>query len=121
TREILGAERVDNTSAVNIVVAVDGSASLLPSTRDGSVLALTEVLAGMSRVVSPGRQVCAAIVGDEVSWIPGDASTLPRALDDALASRSLTTSFRASSADLAARYPHENTVTYIVTDAFPAD
>lgn len=120
TREILGAERVDATSAVNMIVAVDGSASMLPSLRDGSALALVEVLAGVSRVVSPGREFGGAIVGSDVTWVTGDASALARNVAEALESRNLTTSFRSSAPALAGRFP-ERTVAYVLTDALPAD
>jgi hypothetical protein len=122
TRELLGCDRVDVTSAINIVIAIDGSASMLGAIRDGSALAVAEVLLGVARVVSPGLAVHGAIVTDTVTWVEApEGQGLPGTLSDALGQSALGTTFLSSSADLSARFPDQNTVTYLVTDAVPAD
>ena len=122
TREILGVDQVDGTSSVNLVAAVDGSASMLAATRDGSVAALVEVLVGISRVISPGRTISGAIVTEDVAWVESAKSSgLGGELSRAQESRPLGTAFRSAAAGLAGRSANQNTVTYVITDAVPAD
>jgi len=122
TRELLGVEHVDATSAINVVVAIDASASMLGLTRDGFVSAIVDVLVGVSQVVSPGRDVSAAIVTSSVRWIESaSASGLSAAVRAAQEETPLTTGFRSAHPGLIGRAPDQNTVTYIVTDGVPAD
>ena len=122
TRELLGTEHVDGTSAINVVVAIDASASMLTLTRDGLVSAVVDVLVGVSQVVSPGRDVSAAIVTSSVRWVESaTASGLSAAVRQAQEETPLTTGFRSAHPALIGRAPDQNTVTYIVTDGVPAD
>lgn len=122
TRELLGSERVDTTSSVNVVAAVDGSASMLWAWRDGSVRAVLEILVGVSRVISPDRLVVGAVVTDGVEWIAlPDAGHLAASVEAAQATATLGTVFHAGAPALAGRFPNQNTITYLLTDALPVD
>jgi len=122
TREILGASVVDPTSAINVVVAVDGSASMLAPTKDGSVGALVNVLAGISAVVGKNKSVRAALVGTSVEWLEvGSRASLAEDVVRAQRSAALTVGFRSGDRALVGHLPSENTVTWVLTDALPSD
>lgn len=121
-REVLGVEAVDPTSSIHAVIVVDGSASMLESTKDGSVRALVDVLIGVSAVVSPGRSISAALVGQSVSWVESSSvESLGEAVVRAQREAPLSIGFRSAHSDLLAKRPNENTVTWLLTDGLPSD
>jgi len=122
TRGVLGVEGVDPTSAINLVLAIDGSASMLRRSRDGSVGALLEVFLGISQVVSPDRSVRAALVTDEVVWAtPDSLSALGAAVSELQERTPLASGIRLAHPGLLSTSPDENTVTFLITDAVPPD
>lgn len=121
-REILGVDRVPSMSAVNVVVALDQSASMQPSLADGSVRAVLEVIAGLSRVLCPGRRLVAGLMTSPVTWLEEvDAAELPGLAVDRAAAEPFALGFRSAEQTLRGFSRDENTVTYVVTDAVPAD
>jgi hypothetical protein len=121
-REVLGVETVDPTSSIHSVIVIDGSASMLGSTKDGNVRALVDVLIGVSAVVGPGRSVAAAIVGESVSWVASSSvETLGEDVERAQAETALSIGFRSAHSDLVGKRPNENTVTWLLTDSLPSD
>lgn len=121
-REVLGVEAVNPTSSIHSVIVIDGSASMLGSTKNGNVRALVDVLIGMSAVVGPGRSLAAAIVGESVSWVSSSSvETLGEDVERAQAERALSIGFRSAHSDLVGKRPNENTVTWLLTDGLPSD
>lgn len=122
TRAILGVDSVDATAALNVVVAVDGSASMLRPTRDGDLEAMLEVLAGVSSVISPGRSLRGAVVTGDVQWVePQHAGHLATEIAQVQEERALGIGFRSAHPGLTGHTPDQNTITYVLTDSLPAD
>ncbi|MFP5347640.1 MAG: hypothetical protein ACLGIA_11525 [Actinomycetes bacterium] len=69
-RSILGVERVPEDSAVEVLVAVDTSASIQPCRADGSLESALEVLTGVSQVMSRERSVRLALFGSRPTLFP---------------------------------------------------
>lgn len=122
TREVLGVEAVDPTSSIHAAIVVDRSASMLELTKDGSVRALVDVLIGVSAVVSPGRSITAALVGQSVSWVESSSvESLGEGVTRAQQETPLSIGFRSAHSDLLGTRPDENTVTWLLTDGLPSD
>lgn len=121
-RELLGVDRVPAASAVALTIAVDQSASMRPAVQDGSVRAVADVVVGLSRVVSPGRPVRARLL---TSPPAGPDDVEPARLAETLAARAAETpvrlGFRSADPALGTPAAEPGTVTYVVTDAVPAD
>ncbi|MDO5498718.1 MAG: hypothetical protein Q4F67_03445, partial [Propionibacteriaceae bacterium] len=98
----------------------DGSASIRPFVADGSVAAVVEVLAGVSRVTSPGRPVTAAAGGATARTVRTESvGALPREVHDLLSEMPLVTGFR--TADGSQQPGQGRTVLCVVSDGVPAD
>jgi hypothetical protein len=117
TREILSIDRVGPDSAVNVSAVVDGSASLEPRWRDGTLAALLEVLLGVADVVAADRSVDAALVTDGVEFLPQSAhADLVVEMTRLRGTARLSTGADLGDAALFDRHPGEATVTYLVSD-----
>jgi hypothetical protein len=120
--EILGVQSVDAVMAVNLVVAVDSSASFRSKLEDGSLSGVLQMLAGLAGVLAPGMAVGAAAVGSAVSWITvAGAETIADATIATIRDSAVGTGFRSGAAALVGFASIGNTVTYVLTDAVPAD
>lgn len=121
-RELLGVERVTGEDATDLVIRVDASASMRPLVADGSVGAVLEVLAGVSRVTSAERSVTAEIGSTELRPVSAESvAELPRAVHDALTELPLLTGFRTSGPDARPRPAPGRTTLCVVSDGVPAD
>lgn len=118
TREILSVDRVGAESAVNVTVAVDGSASLEARWRDGTLAALVEVLLGVADVIAAGRSVEVALVTDGVEFLRPSASAADLAADlqRLRGATRLSTGADLGDPALSGRHPGEPTVAYLVSD-----
>ncbi|MDO5682626.1 MAG: hypothetical protein Q4G46_07350 [Propionibacteriaceae bacterium] len=117
-REILGVERVPAAEASNLILRVDGSASMRKLVADGSVGAALEVLVGISRVTSADHEVTAEVGSPNPVPIRSDSiADLPRAVQDALTAAPLLTGFR--SADHVRGVGR--TTLCVISDSVPAD
>ncbi|NQX12314.1 hypothetical protein HQQ80_11810 [Microbacteriaceae bacterium VKM Ac-2855] len=125
--EILGTQSVAAMSALNVVTAVDASASFRRFLEDGKVgqpstaETVASVLDGVSAVITAGERRGAAVVGAAARRFelpPGDA--MPVALVAAMNSAPRSSGLRSGSAALTGFAPG-NTMTFVVTDAVPAD
>lgn len=121
-RTLLGVERVPEQYQVNMVIAVDSSASMRSSVVDGDVEAVLEVLAGLSSVIAPDLDLRVCSVGSGVVWAPAtELADTARGATEFLDAQPAVIGFRSASPELAGIYPARNTVTYLVTDGIPAD
>lgn len=121
-REILGVDRVPAVVATNVVVALDQSASMRGSLADGSVAAVLDVIAGVTRVLCNGRRVAACLMTSPVTWLGDvDAGALATTVVNRSTGESSVVGFSAAEPSLRGFAPDENTVTYVVTDGVPAD
>ncbi|MDQ0127269.1 hypothetical protein [Arthrobacter bambusae] len=119
-REILGAQWVPDDMALDMTLALDGSASTGNLVTDGTVNALASILTGISQVVSNGNMVRAAIVGDAFTPLPPtDLDLIPQALEEAYKAQIPSTGFRAAASGHASGASRE--VTYLITGSLPAD
>lgn len=69
-RIVVGADRVRDADARDVVVVVDPSASMAPALADGSVEAAVDVLAGLALVVARDRTVRVRLAGRDPGWLP---------------------------------------------------
>lgn len=121
-RELLGVGRVPTTSSVTLVVAIDPSASMIPFIRRGAFRALLDVLAGISRVVSPGQRVrCLLLQSPPHVLEEVDAADLAEAVAARAATAPVTLGFSASEPALLDAAAQRSTVAYLLTDTIPAD
>lgn len=117
SRAHLGADRL--TDAVDVVIAVDTSASMAPLLADGTVEAAVDVLAGLSDVVGWGRSLTVHLLGERAERLPDvPAADLAAATVAAVGRFGLGCGCRTSSPESAGSAP---SVTFVVTDAVPAD
>ncbi|PPH97807.1 hypothetical protein C5C56_11680 [Rathayibacter sp. AY1D1] len=124
---ILGAQEVSPTSALHVVVALDGSASFRRFAEDATAAdpstaeAVVAVLDGVASVLSTERRRGAAVVGASVAFraVPPDEPA-ERAVISALREAPRSSGVR-SGAPALSGFAEGNTVTYVVTDAVPAD
>jgi hypothetical protein len=120
--EILGVQVVDELVAVNVVVAIDGSASFNGLLTDGSADAVIRVLAGIIAVMAPGMELGAAVVGSVATRVVlARVGELSGVLSDALAAHPQSLGLRSGTSGLLDFASTGNTVTFLVTDAVPAD
>lgn len=121
-RTLLGVDRVPEQFQVNMVVAVDASASMRSSVACGDVEAVLEVLTGLSTVIAPDLDLRVCSVGSGVSWAPAtEIANTARGAVEFLDAQPAVVGFRSAATALAGIYPSGNTVTYLVTDGVPAD
>lgn len=122
TREILGLQWVEPAQSLNMVVAVDGSGSTMDLVQDGTVAAVAQVLAGVSQVVSNGREVNAAIVDESFHLLPpADLVQVPAQITEHFKNRIPSSGFRSTSPiDAKFGLPAQQLV-YLLTDGLPAD
>lgn len=120
--EILGVQGVDDLVAVNVVAAVDGSASFGGLIDDGSAEAVLHVIAGVAEVIAPMMALGAARVGTDVTQVSvtGSASLATAALTAVAGSRP-SSALASATPTLLGFAPTSNTVTYLITDSVPAD
>jgi hypothetical protein len=113
----LGVERA--ARAHDILVAVDMSSSMSPRFDDGTVVALVDVVVGLSQVVGHGRSLGVVLLGDR-SVPVRSAGPLELAQDTrrAIHGTGLGCGFR--SVPREPRVDRE-TIVYVVTDAVPVD
>jgi hypothetical protein len=122
TTEILGVQVVEDLVALNVVIVVDTSASMTRFERDGTVATVVDLLAGVGDVVSPGMKTAIATVGREARIGRGVRPVeLAAERETAVAGRTAGTGLRSGADGLTGFAPESNTVTYLVTDAVPAD
>jgi hypothetical protein len=106
----------------NVLLALDGSSSVVGLQDDGTFHALIEVVTGMAQVIAEGGRLRAAIVDETSTLLPEfDLATIPRALMETLRDRIPTTGFRISSAQLEVHVPNAEQIVYVLTDSMPAD
>lgn len=116
-RARLGDDRT--AEAVNLLVAIDMSASVAPAIADGSLRAAIDIVAGLSHVVDPDRPVDVVLLADRSIRLPqAPSAELAARTLVAIAEHGLGCGFRSSPADL---HIAPETVTYVVTDGVPAD
>lgn len=121
-RGVLGVDQLPPAERVDLLVVVDTSASMVGPTADGSLRAAVEVLAGLSQVVSGGREVRVGTLGPDVSWLPAvPAREWGTAVQAAVRAHPLTVGFRSVVPGLAGLAPTRNVVGYVLTDAVPGD
>ena len=124
---ILGAQSVAPTSALHVVIAVDGSASFRRLAEDernedpSTVETAVAVLDGLASVLTTGMRRGAAVVGSSVLPVvlPPDEPA-ERAVMSALRSSPRSSGLRAGAPGLRG-FADGNTMTFVVTDAVPAD
>lgn len=116
-RELLGTERVPDDLTVGLDLVVDTSASMRPHVLDGSVAAVVEVVAGVSRVVCGEHELTATLSSARAQRLPATApDALPKTVHDALVAAPMTTGFRSRSGD-----SPSGSIACVVSDAIPAD
>lgn len=122
TRAVLGVDRVDPSSAANVVIGLDRSASMAGALADGSVVAAVEVLVGVALVVADGRKIVTCLVGDGVTWLPpcqpADVASIAVA---AMERQGLELGSGLSAPLLRGFAPTQNTIVYLITDGVPGD
>ena len=118
TRELLGRPTVSRDDAVDLVIGVDCSPSMRSYTGDGSLEATLEVFAGVASVLDPDAEVEGVLVGRQSMRLRPEAiDTFARSTTEAVGRQPLITGLR--SATLGS--PAAGALTYLVTDAVPAD
>jgi hypothetical protein len=123
TREVLAIDRVPDEHAVHVVVALDASASTRRLADSGALVAVLEVLLGISRVIGTSGDVPrVALVAAGTEWVhAADIGELSGATTSALTALPARIGFRSAQPALRGLLPDENVVTYVVTDGIPAD
>lgn len=125
--EILGTQSVAAMSAMNTVTAMDASASFRRFFEDGApgepstAETIASVLDGVAAVLTPGERRGAAVVGAGARRIevpPSEAS--PASLTAAVRATARSSGLRSGTRALTG-FAAGNTMTYLVTDAVPAD
>lgn len=119
---LLGTSVVGAEESLNVVVAVDRSASFRPRLADGGLEAVLAVLGGVAATLVRDLRVGAAVVGEDVSWLRvGSPAGFATEVAPALRGSRPTSAFRSGSPALSAFDPERNTQVYLVTDAVPGD
>lgn len=119
--EILGVQALDEVIAVNVVAALDGSASFASLIEDDSADAILRVLAGICEVVAAGKRVSGAILGSRPAPVAvRGADDLADAMVTTWVQHPLSVGLR-SRGEASVVSPGTTTVTYVITDAVPAD
>lgn len=117
-REVLSTSAVPADRSVAIQVVVDGSASMRPHLNSGAVERVLELLMGVGHVISSSRRVAASVCGQSLTRLAEQRM-------DAFAAAILpdATALPASIGFRSALIPDggAGTLTYVVTDAIPAD
>jgi len=122
TRELLGVESVDDISALDVRVAIDESASFRTRVLDRNLADVLDMFAGILAVIAPDRRVGGATVGEGVHPVTvAGLESLSETLVQALADRRPSSGFRSGHRDLRGFSPDGNAMTYVITDAVPAD
>lgn len=117
TRELLGVP--DLAEPLSMTILVDDSASMRVPLRDGALAAVLDILDGMAEVLTPGRQPELGLLGSSLRWItPGEQTWLSQAVESELANATWGLGARLGMAEQA---PGPRAVSYLVTDAVPAD
>lgn len=130
-RELLDVQWLGEGQARNVVLAVDGSASMTSLLEDGSVADMLSVLAGISQVVGNGKRISAAVVDTQINQLPASelaelsASTSSflqeRIPSSTFAASATSTSGAALGASAGSGGQGSNDLIYLVTDSVPAD
>jgi hypothetical protein len=119
-RAYLGFDRLHE--AVRVLVAVDMSASMAPALSDGSVGAALELIIGISQVIDSDRIPEVFLLTEQPEKLSGvgikDVATNAVQEIQDQKKRRLGCGFRATSAELTSA---SNSLTYVITDAVPAD
>jgi hypothetical protein len=103
---------------LDVVVAVDMSASMAPATADGLVEAAIEAVVGVAQVLAPRRTPSVFLVGAQTT---GVSATAPREVS-AAASAAIRVAGRGAGFRATPRLPAgRRTIVYVVTDEVPAD
>ena len=119
--EQLGVQYVDEDSAVDVIVMLDGSASFRPKVADGSAATVLSILEGVAQVISPGRDVVAGVRGLEDHLVTNQANQAARPVVDVLSGFVPTTGLRAATSRPYLGALGRPSITYIVTDSIPPD
>jgi hypothetical protein len=120
--QVLGVRTVDPSTALNLLVAVDGSASTKALHDDGTIDFVVNVLAGLASVIAPRMSIGAAVVGADATPVPvPGAGDLAPALRTEIARHRYGSGLRSSSREPAGFGLKGRTMIYLVTDAVPAD
>ncbi|MFX4272131.1 hypothetical protein ACQBAR_15105 [Propionibacteriaceae bacterium Y1685] len=121
-RELLGTDHIVGPRAMNAVVAIDASTSMLSAMADGTVAAAAEIAAGVHRVIGkPGDSLRACLVTTRARWLPATTpESLATAVSEQTADLERVTGFR-SAAALQSPGGGEDTITWLITDGVPAD
>jgi hypothetical protein len=117
-REVLGLPRVRAEDAVNLSIVVDTTASMRPLLVSGAVERALELVMGAGQVIGADQPVQAAGCGQGIVTLPPQRlDGFARSVAGAAAELEASTGFRSR---LIPR-PQAASVTYVVTDAVPAD
>jgi hypothetical protein len=117
-REVLGMPTVSAEQAVALAVAVDTSASMQRCLGAGTVSNVLQLLMGLGQVVASSQRVGSNLVGQSLSRLPDqplDAFALP--VTEAARAMPPSIGFRSDLVPDAGA----QAVTYVLTDAVPAD
>ncbi|NMN95066.1 hypothetical protein [Antrihabitans stalactiti] len=121
TRAVLGVDQLPEHAQADIAIAVDMSASMLPAFADGSVAAVVDVISGIASVVAPHRRIRLCLADASPRWLEiEDLATASAVVTAEVVNVVLVSGFQSaavsqldgSAADM---------VTFILTDAVPAD
>lgn len=119
---LLGTPVVDAEESLNVVIAVDRSASFRPRLADGALEAVLAVLSGVAATLVRDLRVGAAVLGEDVTWVRvGSPADLAAELLAALERSRPASAFRSGAPALATFDPDRNTQVYLVTDGVPGD
>ena len=117
-RELLGVAFVAPSRAVDLIVGVDCSPSMRSFGDDGLLTAVLETFAGIASVVDPNGEVEAVLCGRHATRSsPVAIDAFAESTVKAFAQQPLVTGLRSAELDAS----HPSTMTYLVTDAIPAD
>lgn len=121
-RARLDIHHVDAAQSINLVVAVDGSASMLAVAGRGDLAAAVDTLHGLSHVLSQGKTFGVVVVDQSVRRVPHDDSETPGESVAAVLERAdARVGATLAHSTLRRTNPIDNTMTYILTDRVPGD
>jgi hypothetical protein len=104
---------------MRVLVAVDMTLSMAPAMRDGSLEAALDVLVGLSQVIDSDRVPEVFLFAEQIERLPpAEILDLASTTADEVRRRGLGCGFRSTPAELRV---DENTITFVLTDAAPAD
>lgn len=119
---LLGTSVVEAEESLNVVIAVDASASFRRRLADGALAAVLDVVSGVAATLVRDLRVGAAVLGEEVRWVRLDSpADFGPALLPALRGSRPASAFRSGAPALATFDPDRNTQVYLVTDSVPGD